>query len=79
MTSFQFKGGIGTSSRVVNVSGVDYTVGVLINTNTAKRPQLQIDGVSIGSMLEKERLATRSTEGLIVIVATDAPLSPDTE
>jgi D-aminopeptidase len=77
MTSFQFKGGIGTSSRVVRVGDKDYTVGVLVNCNHAKRPQLQIMGVPVGHVLEKEQLSTKSTEGsIVIIVATDAPLSP---
>jgi D-aminopeptidase len=77
MTSFEFKGGIGTASRVVNVGGKEYTVGVLVNCNHAKRAQLQIMGVPVGHLLEREALATKSTEGsIVIVVATDAPLSP---
>lgn len=77
MTSFQFKGGVGTSSRVVQVGDRSYTIGVLVNCNHAKRPQLTIAGVPVGIALENEQLASRSTEGsIVIIVATDAPLSP---
>lgn len=77
MTSFQFKGGIGTSSRVVEIGGQQYTVGVLVNCNHARRPQLSIMGVPVGQALEREQLSTKSTEGsIVIVVATDAPLSP---
>ena len=49
MTSFGFKGGIGTSSRQVKVQ---YTVGVLVMTNTASRNQLRIDGVPVGKEIK---------------------------
>lgn len=76
MTCYEFKGGIGTSSRVVAIGENKYTVGVLVNCNHGGREQLKMLGVPIGEVLEAE-LATRHTEGSIaIVVATDAPLSP---
>jgi D-aminopeptidase len=76
MTCYEFKGGIGTSSRVVPVGDKTYTVGVLVNANHGRRAQLKMLGVSVGEVVETE-LASRYAEGsIVVVVATDAPLSP---
>lgn len=48
MICHDFKGGIGTSSRVVSVSDGGYTVGVLVQANYGQRALLRIDGVPVG-------------------------------
>lgn len=76
MTSYNYKGGIGTSSRIVMSEAGDFTVGVLVNCNHGKRNQLLIDGVPVGRQL-MEDMSTLHREGSIcIVVATDAPLSP---
>lgn len=76
MISFRFKGGIGTSSRVLPAEDGGYTVGVLVNTNFGDRHQLRIDGVPVGKLLERN-LSTSFRDGSIcIVVATDAALSP---
>jgi D-aminopeptidase len=76
MTCYDFKGGIGTSSRVVTIDGSDYTVGVLVNCNHGGREQLKMLGRPVGQILEAEEKATRHVEGsIVIVVATDAPLS----
>ena len=79
MTSFDFAGGIGTSSRVINMTdGTVFTVGVLVLSNFGKMHNLTIDGGVVGRVLDMEfDKATRrnSSEGsTIVVVATDLPL-----
>ena len=49
MQCFDFKGGIGTASRVSTPEG--YTVGVLVLTNFGDREHLRIDGVPVGESL----------------------------
>jgi D-aminopeptidase len=44
MVCHQFKGGTGTSSRVVKGEGGDYTVGVLVQANYGRQPDLTIGG-----------------------------------
>jgi len=44
----EFKGGIGTSSRVLDTKDGGYTVGVLVQCNYGRRPQLRIAGVPVG-------------------------------
>lgn len=73
MTSFGFKGGIGTSSRRANNR---YTVGVLVMANTANRNQLRIDGVPVGKEIKGFQEKAGKTKSIILIAATDAPLLP---
>jgi D-aminopeptidase len=82
MSCLGFKGGIGTSSRVVG----GHTVGVLLMTNFGAREELIVNGVPVGRMLGPE-VSTGSTDGkgstagdrkpagsCIGIVVTDAPV-----
>lgn len=73
---FGFKGGIGTSSRVLPKELGGYTVGVLTQTNFGG--VLQIDGVPVGEELGQYAYK-KSIEGSVdgscmMVVATDAPL-----
>ena len=73
MTCFDFKGGIGTSSRVA----AGTTVGVLVLTNFGARPELRIDGVPVGRLLADAPPGGRRPRpagSCIAVVATDAPL-----
>ena len=75
---FGFKGGIGTSSRVLPESLGGYTVGVLVQTNYGGI--LEIDGVQVGQRLHKHDFIdhVRKTENVdgscMMVVVTDAPL-----
>ncbi|HEY4682706.1 MAG TPA: P1 family peptidase [Candidatus Acidoferrales bacterium] len=74
MIAFGFKAGIGTSSRVIPPGDGGYTVGVLVNANMESREHLTIKGAPVGRELPGP--AQRSGDGsIIIIVATDAPLS----
>ncbi|HEY9788344.1 MAG TPA: P1 family peptidase, partial [Candidatus Obscuribacterales bacterium] len=75
MISYRFKGGIGTSSRVLSEADGGYTLGVLVNCNHGDRHQLKIDGVPVGKLLS-EKLSSAFRDGSIcIVVATDAPLN----
>jgi D-aminopeptidase len=78
---FDFKGGIGTASRLLPELFGGYTVGVLVNTNFGDRHYLTIAGAPVGSeirdLMPGETGHEMPAEGsCIVIVATDAPLHP---
>jgi len=79
MVCHGFKGGIGTSSRLV---GDGYTVGVLVQANHGARRRLAIDGVPVGLELGPDRIPLPDEpEGppagsIIVVAATDAQLLP---
>ncbi|MDP6039633.1 MAG: P1 family peptidase, partial [Candidatus Latescibacteria bacterium] len=72
MRAYRFKAGIGTASRVVPDG---HTVGVLVNANCGRRPNLLIAGVPVGSELPVQPAPTRDGS-IIVVIATDAPLVP---
>ena len=76
MMSYQFKGGIGTASRVLPKEDGGFTVGVLVNANMGRRADLSVDGVPVGREIP-ERMPKESVDGsIIIVVATDAPLLP---
>ena len=71
----EFKGGIGTSSRVLDAKHGGYTVGVLVQCNYGRRDQLRIAGVPAGKEIPGH-VYDDDTGSIIVVVATDAPLIP---
>ena len=88
MICYEFKGGNGTASRVVSVAvagGADpagqkvsraYTVGVFLQANFGRRPQLIIAGVPVGKEIRGE-VYKEESGSCIAVVATDAPLLPN--
>jgi D-aminopeptidase len=75
MIAYEFKGGTGTSSRRVHVGG-DWTVAALVQANHGIRPWLTVCGKPVGQLMPEGRLIDKETGSIIVILATDAPLSP---
>ncbi|MFA4701589.1 DmpA family aminopeptidase [Pyrococcus kukulkanii] len=76
MSAFEFKGGIGSASRVVEIEGRKYTVGALVLSNFGRREDLTIAGVPVG--IELKDWPGKGGEGkgsIIMVVATDAPLT----
>ena len=76
MACFDFKGGIGTSSRVLPSENGGYTAGALVQTNFGDRQDLRIDGVRVGEELTENVPDWEAEGSCIVVVATDAPLLP---
>ncbi len=72
----EFKGGIGTASRVLSVKDGGYTVGVLVQCNYGWRSQLRIAGVPVGREIPDHTVRDEDVGSIIVAVATDAPLIP---
>ena len=72
----EFKGGIGTSSRVLDQKSGGYTVGVLVQCNYGSRDQLRIAGINVGREIPEHTVWQRDVGSIIVVVATDAPLIP---
>ncbi len=81
MVSYQFKGGIGTASRLVDVAG-GYVVGALVLANHGTREQLMVAGVPVGRLSKvplpswRQPLPPAREGSIIMVVATDAPLLP---
>src|ERR1700677_3135661 len=87
MNCYQFKGGSGTSSRIVpypggQYPGGQYAVGVFVQANFGARRELVLAGVPLGEELAGDnpmldfRLAPPGAGSVIAVVATDAPLFP---
>ncbi len=76
MRCFEFKGGSGTASRVVNYAGRDYTVGAFVQSNFGKRHLLRIAGVPVGLELPIVDFSPPEYGSIIGVVATDAPMAP---
>ncbi len=78
MSCYHLKGGIGSSSRVISLRDVDFTLGVLVLSNFGERGDLLVDGRKMGREIE-ECLQSQSFEkdkgSVIVVMATDAPVS----
>lgn len=71
--AYGFKGGIGTSSRLVT-AGASYTVGVLVNANHGRRPELVMDGIPVGRLYGDAGFQPGAEGSIIIVIATDAPL-----
>jgi D-aminopeptidase len=92
MICHEFKGGIGTASRVLPDARGGWTVGVLVQANYGRRGLLRVDGVPVGRAIPTSEVPSpypdragrggrgsdRASAGsIIIVVATDAPLLPD--
>lgn len=86
MSSFSFKGGIGSASRVARIKdGPQYTVGALVLSNFGRLPNLTVAGRPFGRRLADQLDGKLAQQGenaviapekgsIILLVATDAPL-----
>ena len=87
MICHDFKGGIGTSSRLAETPSGRYTVGALVQANYGERRSLRVNGVPVGREIAYDLVPSpweapplRSAQGrlfsssIIVVLATDAPL-----
>ncbi|HIH01526.1 TPA: P1 family peptidase, partial [Thermoplasmata archaeon] len=74
MVCYDFKGGIGTSSRVVETKGGKFVVGVLVLSNHGERDELTIEGVPVGKLLDTPNPRREEHGSIVTVIATDAPL-----
>jgi D-aminopeptidase len=75
MIAYEFKAGTGTSSRRVHLGGQDYTVGALVQANHGMRDWLTILGQPVGKLMPEDTWRKKEVGSIIVLIATDAPLS----
>lgn len=80
MSTFDFKAGSGTASRLVRWSDETFTLGVFVQSNFGKRQNLMIRGRRAGAELVEPHVVEGTPwaekSSIIAIVATDAPLLP---
>ncbi len=77
----EFKGGIGTASRHMELLGATYHLGALVQANYGLRHQLRLEGVPIGQLIDAQVVPTPQAQtpgagSILVVLATDAPLIP---
>jgi D-aminopeptidase len=76
MICYGFKGGTGTSSRVISIDGVKHHIGVLVQANHGIREWLTILGVPVGKHLMENHISSREQGSIIVTIGTDIPMLP---
>lgn len=83
MICHEFKGGIGTASRIAETRNGTFTVGALVQANYGERSLLRVDGVPVGEAISADQVPlpwgnqdSPFGGSIIVILATDAPLLP---
>jgi D-aminopeptidase len=75
MTCYGWKGGIGTSSRVVAAAGRSFTVGALVLANFGRPADLTVRGTPVGRRLEDRQADSQgeAAGSIVCVLATDAP------
>jgi L-aminopeptidase/D-esterase-like protein len=76
MRCYEFKGGSGTASRIVDYAGERYRVGAFVQSNFGRRHLLTIAGIPVGVEIPVGSEAGDENGSIIIIVATDAPMMP---
>ncbi|WP_210471755.1 P1 family peptidase [Sporosarcina sp. 6E9] len=76
MICFGYKGGIGTSSRVVqdDASGKSYTMGCLVLSNFGVKDEFQIDKYKLDDKQEVPAYPKSADGSIMIVLATDAPV-----
>lgn len=76
MSCYQLKGGIGTSSRIIEIEKKEYTIGGLVLTNMGLLKDLIYEGKSIGKRIQGELDLQEEVDkgSIIIIIATDLPV-----
>lgn len=75
MVCLGYKGGIGSSSRIVNIDDYDYTVGAIVLSNFGSSGNLVVGGDHLGERLYKENKLLMDNGSIIIVIATDLPLN----
>lgn len=75
MSCYQLKGGIGSSSRVLSLDNKEYTIGTLVLSNFGLKSDLIVDGRKLGKEIELNESIDSEKGSIIIIIATDIPLS----
>ncbi|HVM30088.1 MAG TPA: P1 family peptidase [Candidatus Limnocylindrales bacterium] len=86
MVCHEFKGGIGTASRIIDPGAGGYVVGALVQANHGRRERLTVAGKPVGQLIPRTEVPSpyarlrpppeAGSGSIIVILATDAPLLP---
>jgi D-aminopeptidase len=80
MLTYEFKGGTGTASRLIQIGDKEYTLGVLVQSNFGMRKDLTILGVPVGTSMPQNAvfntMNTHERGSIIGVIGSDLPLLP---
>ena len=80
MMTYEFKGGTGTSSRIMEIADKTFKLGVLVQSNFGARKDFTVMGVPVGKHWPENSIVTKlighETGSIVVIIGTDLPLIP---
>jgi len=82
MICYEFKGGTGTSSKIVKINKTKYTLATIVQANHGIRPWFTVEGKNLGKQITRNRLLntkeldSKEKGSIVVIIATDAPMLP---
>lgn len=76
MITYDFKAGNGSASRLVDIDGETFTLGVFLQSNFGRREDFTVLGVPVGQHILQDQLRGKDQGSVIAIIATDAPLQP---
>ena len=76
MICFGYKGGIGSSSRIIKdgESGETYTIGCLVLSNFGRKEDFQIDRYKLNDNQDVPTYPKPADGSIMIVLATDAPL-----
>lgn len=74
MTCYDFKGGIGTSSRIVKTPPGEHVLGSIVLSNHGTRDELLVEGAPVGRLVKADNPRRVEHGSIVMIVGTDAPL-----
>ncbi len=79
MVCCDFKGGIGSSSRMITIENIIYTIGVMVLSNFGRMRDLRVNGYPIGEILKSHqdeiRIRKKNYGSIIAVIGTDIPSS----
>ncbi len=75
MSTYSLKGGIGSSSRIVEIDGKEYTIGCITNTNFGTFEDFTLQGKRVMNYVDEEIEKTIDKGSIVIFIATDIPMS----
>lgn len=75
MICFGYKGGIGSSSRIVQVSDAVYTIGCMVLSNFGRKEEFQASRYLVNENVNVPNFPEPADGSIMIVLATDAPLS----
>jgi len=76
MICYEFKGGTGTSSRLLDIDREEFVIGALVQANHGTRPWFKVLGRPVGELMPEDTLFDSEQGSIIVVLGTNLPMAP---